>query len=166
MAIPSKKTVAKLRKLQAFLRAEPRRFDMEWWGLSVEDVEKFDGKAGHGGAISEAANTLKKQHPPCGTVACLAGSICIMQEIIKPEFLDEIPVYTFPSSTGEKAAEWLGLNFAAEAGKLFFTSDMDLMPHTGRWPGGFTKRYRKAKTPRQKVKVACERIDHYIETGE
>ena len=164
----TKKQIAKLERLKKFLRKEPRRFDMDWWGVKIKNIadlptlEKSYDLTGVGAAY----NTLAEQKPPCGTVACLAGNIAIMAKLIQPEQLQSRPgleednVYLFPPETAQMSANWLGIH---NYGKLFFTSDMS---HTSNcWSEKFSRAYRKAKTPKEKVEIACEVIDYYIKNG-
>jgi hypothetical protein len=73
-----------------------------------------------------------------------------------------VPTYYFGRDTEQKAAECLGLT-ENQAKKLFFFVSWN---YSHGWPTEFEAAYRKAKTQKSKVEVACRRIDHFIATGE
>jgi len=163
---PSKATIKKLRKLQEFIRKEPRRFDMSWWGTSVKNPEALKenplarlidqcGETNYDLSVP----TFLAQKPPCGTVACLAGSALMMAGKIKPKFSKvedgEIAVFDFGWDTPDVAAHYLGID---EDGQ-------ELLFHLEGWPDKLQDGFEDL-TPKRQVERACKRIDHYIETGE
>lgn len=128
-----------LRKLEKWIMAEPRRFDMRNW--------------------SGNQRIINKNKPPCGTVGCLAGMACHMQGYeLEPGSGD----VTAGDHISDLARAVLGLD-SEESDKLFFLPRM----HRGvefHWPASFATAYEKAKTPAAKVKVAVARIEHFIKT--
>jgi hypothetical protein len=146
-----------LRKIQKHILEEPRRLNMDGWGM-VFDME-------------DAA--IDKRVPPCGTAGCIAGTACIITGAIKPSriigrtyrntYTGGRPFWEFPDNTPDKARKALGLK-KEQAQRLFYMpdhiwSDIDL-----HWPKRFGTAYRKAKTPRGKARVTSRRIDHFIKT--
>lgn len=170
--VPNVETKAKLQQLKTFLREEPRRFAMDYWGISVKDLAVADKHAAERTFVyseqdmrvtADDFELIAKQRPPCGTVACLAGSIAIFAGLVKPHFADGYDVYTLTNNDARNAATWLGLDWM-EAKNLFYFKSMTA-DETG-WPENFRAAYKKAETPEEKVEVACSRIDHYSETGQ
>ena|ERR1700674_152666 len=161
---PSKETVKKLRKLQAFIRKEPRRFDMSCWGAAIKgSIEKLDpnkaaidqnGLENYGVSL----HIIADNNPPCGTVACLAGSVLMMAGLIKPKFIktkkDEVAVFDFGSKTPSRASDYLGIT-PDDENKLFYLDG---------WQARFSYAYWSLSN-KQQVERACKRLDHYIETG-
>lgn len=66
--------VEKMHAIGQAILAEPRRFNMELWGATVED------------GIDEA-NHAKTAKPPCGTVCCFAGEWALLHTNTPPEKL-------------------------------------------------------------------------------
>lgn len=181
--IPSAETVEKLRKLQKYILEEPKRFNLNFWGAHVdkthieEDVDDLDAKLGYDLA-GEDIKLIKQNYPPCGTVACLAGNVCVMEGTVQPDYIfetesgEKIDVYTFSMDTPELACKSLGIT-ESEGEKLFYLKnwshwieeDGDYI-RVG-WPEDFAAKL-KACTPGtpEYAQVAVERIDHYIKTGE
>lgn len=85
---------------------------------------------------------LSPTMPPCGTAACIAGWANLFTKY-------------FDESSSIHAQQVLGLD-ENEAESLFYDDN---------WPEPFRTRYQKAKTPKQRAKIACQRIDHLIKHG-
>jgi hypothetical protein len=163
---PSKATVKKLRKLQEFIRKEPRRFDMSWWGTAVKEPLKLAANPlavlidQHQDVNFDlSVRTFLAQKPPCGTVACLAGSALMMAGKIKPRFVktlgeEQVAVYDFGDETEDNATKYLGLP----------EGDNNLLFFVDQWPDRFSDGFEEL-TPKRQVERACKRIDYYIETG-
>jgi len=99
---------------------------------------KDDWKNGIGeGMVME---DLSCEMPPCKTASCIAGTANLL--------------------TGGRK-----LSSAVRARKVLGLGDQELF-HSGLWPYPFNQKYLEAKTPRQRAKIACARIDHLIKTGE
>lgn len=79
------------------------------------------------------------------TVACIAGWAAVLSGK-NPEY-DQVQ---------DEASELLGLSYT-KSQDLFFTPN---------WPEPFYTQYTKARSQKQRAKIACARIDHLIETGE
>lgn len=161
--IPSAETVKKLNQLKEYITKEPRRFNMSWWGVSAKPKTIELLEEGDDYYYEQLVDVLKKQQPPCGTVACLAGNCTIMAGLTKPTFDRDSAIYEFDDGTPLKAAKWLGLE-PEDASKLFYLSDWDYPEH---WPESFTNEYYEAEDDfAKRAEIACRRIDHFIKTGE
>lgn len=71
------KTINKLQKVLEYIKEEPKRLDMGVWGLRLNPSDKFlklkltqDSPATAMSSVSEL--------PPCGTAACLAGTVVLL----------------------------------------------------------------------------------------
>lgn len=84
----------------------------------------------------------------CGSSACIAGWAVFLASG-KRKLPDG-----GPRSTWDEAKKLLGLHNAAS---LFISDD---------WPERFRSQYCNAKTPKGRARVAANRIDHFIKTGE
>lgn len=154
-------TVQRLRKLQKYILEEPKRFNLDTWGeiANPKYYKKIKDRYG----VSE----VTKQKPPCGTVGCIAGSLCVIGKMVKPTVvmkdLEGTETYMFPSNTPEMAADYLGLSLS-DAKKLFFLQSWG--SPIG-WPEEYDKMLRN-HNPGTKgyAKVAVARIEHFIKTGE
>ena len=166
--IPSAETIVKLRKLQQYILEEPKRFNLTFWGAHVDP--KYQDKT-----VEELRDLLvfelsrsvikdiKDASPPCGTVACLAGNVCVMEGIIKPVDDMHQDAYVFSEETPSLACKALGID-EQEGEKLFYLHDWT--DHGG-WPQEFEFRLEAATPGTQKyAQVAVDRIEHYIQTGE
>lgn len=136
-----KLNVRLLRRIQKHILKEPRRFFMGWFFAIAE------GKNWQRNLFTDFVHDLSKQIPPCGTAACIAGWANILTGTTVSE-----------SASPERAARELGLETKNEDYVYLFSDK--------RWPQPFNEKYSKAKTPRQRAKIACARIDHLIKTGE
>ena len=171
--LPSKKTIEKLRKLEAYILEEPKRFNLNLWG-EIANPKKYKE------IIAECSYPedydILQQKPSCGAVGCIAGDACILFGKIKPskviKELDwELGVYTFPDNTYRLAQEVLGLT-ENQALSLFLLKswswkfDDEGNDYVG-WPNKFAKRLEKYKPGTKKyAQVAVDRIEHFIRTGE
>lgn len=136
-ATKPKLNVKLLRKIQKHILEEPRRFMMASYV-----------RWGKPGARIPREQRLPDQShifPACGTTACIAGWANILS--------GEPP---YRAADPRLAVKRLGIK-AEQAVPLF----ADLA-----WPDPFRDRYRKAKTPAQRAKIATERIEHLISYGE
>lgn len=127
--------VKKLRKLQKWILAEPKRFDMATW-------------------VSTALE--KERKPSCGTVGCLAGMACHMEGYdIHSMSFTQIP---------RQACEILGLDMDQEV-RLFYLDSLQILRFGGKnWPSKFDIAYFQAKTLKGRARVAVRRINHLIKT--
>lgn len=129
--------VGLLRKVQKFLLAEPRRFDMEEGIVLSMDAE----------------NIL--ENPPCGTACCIAGATYIVaSKIKKPERMrvDWCEVKS-------RAELSLGIS-DKQAASLFYIPSIHSTIRG--WAPEFEKAYLKAKTPLQRAKVGVAVIEDFI----
>ena len=164
-------TVKKLRKLQRYILAEPKRIHMDDWGIHVDPKDKTtlkNLKENYGAAVGgDLLSTLLVKNPPCGTMACAAGNLCIIGGLINPqaELRDSgEPYYYFDSNTPELAAEYLGIDEEV-AGRLFYFKGW--ASEDNGWPKEFEDRLNKHNPGTLGyAKVVVARIEHFIKTGE
>lgn len=158
----SQKTEKVLRKIIAYLEEEPKRLEMGHWGIILpEGTVQVDG-----------VEDQSQPAPPCGTVACVAGT-CLLVSKTGIDFLKEYGAIKkqgsteyihFPNSSPEKAASILGIS-EEKASSLFYFKNWPAGKANG-WPFKFSKRYMKAKTPRGRFLATKARIENFIATGE
>jgi hypothetical protein len=162
----SKKAVALLRKVQAAITEEPNRLVMGSWGIQ---------RLGQKFVVTSDYNPKKQEKrtlPACGTVGCIAGwtAICGLPKKEVPSItINGIEMVNVSEidDVEKKAIDLLGLD-SKQAQRLFFLRSWPIVQSFGyeSWPEEFDKAYGKAKTAKERAKVACERIDHFIATGE
>lgn len=125
-----------LRKIKKHILAEPRRFVM--WAWLREKETSGDT------FTSDANDNRQVKFAKCGTAACIAGWTCILAG-------DK-----HPYDHEESARELLEVD--EQQSKSLFILD--------RWPEEFRYPYQKAVGQRTMVKIAANRIEHFIKTGE
>jgi hypothetical protein len=135
--------VRKLRKLQKWILAEPRRYRQDWWGWTGNSL------------------AIQEQNPPCGTVACLAGNTALMEGYKAPSQINgRFECMISPRGATVRidrtAKRILGLT-EDQRDRLF-----GIGPHS--WPAKLWFEYRAAKTLEERAAVAVRRIDHFIKT--
>lgn len=123
-----------LRKVQKFLLAEPRRFDMGSW------VE-----------LAEQADILRR--PPCGTACCIAGAAFLIDKKIEVK----------GALNNDKVLYGDILGGASRALKIDDRQE-NLLFFVGWWPRKFQVAYNSAKTPLARAKAGVARINHFIKT--
>jgi len=130
--------VRKLRKLQKWILAEPRRFHMAFW------------------AVGGKHHLVAKQNPPCGTVACLAGNACLMEGLaLTPMAEDKSDLELAEHDCiSDKAMEILGLDELQQ--KALF--------HVDNWPMNFAEEYNSADDCIEGADITARRIEHFIKT--
>ena len=168
--IPSVYTIEKLRKLQQFILEEPRRFNLSFWGAHIgpEDIKEdcFDlaDQLDDLGVIH--VEEIQNQYPPCGTVACLAGNVCVMEGVVKPDRIlpGKLEIYSFDEDTPRIARLALGIS-ENDAERLFYLRSFGFRDLG--WPEEFERRVLNCTPGTKKyAQVAVDRIEHYIKTGE
>ena len=82
-------------EVKAYLRAEPRRFDMSDW------VADYNGEP--------------EEAPPCGTTCCIAGAVLMVKGLIKNEY-----DWRSTDAPAKTAADLLGIN---DSDNLFYSSN-------------------------------------------
>lgn len=159
-----------LLRVLKYMKQEPDRINMHAWGSIVQDGQKDLG--------------LPKKHktPPCGTTACLAGSVLLVtkkgNEYLKREGLtkkdiseDTTYVY-FPFETKEIAEKILGITDEQSQNLFLFKNmgayhfDKDGEYVAAGWPTQFSAQYNKASTGAQRYQAVKDRVLHFIKTGE
>lgn len=137
--------VEKLRKLQQWIRDEPRRYHQDSWG-------------------ERGSRMVEELNPPCGTVACLGGSACLM-EGYEPDLTGgcrTFSMFIISVVEGEVrlehayklAKDILGLTYR-QADKLFDAGALG-------WSYRARSFYRNATTQEARVEAACMAIDDLI----
>ena len=142
----SAKAVKQLRKLEKYILAEPRRFNMRAW------VE------GH------ATSVFRRQKPPCGIVGCLGGNAIVMEgHDLTYDDSRRVLIDGRMTSVEPMARRILGLDLD-QADRLFYVHSMQPAAKYA-WPEKFDKAYRKAGSMKARARVAVARIEHFIATG-
>lgn len=90
------------------------------------------------------------ERPPCGTMACIGGWATALSGKERDSYLG-----------WDVAMRLLGLT-REQADRLFDTVEKGT--DLNKWPKKFVTAYLKAKTPRDRARVAVRRIDHFIKT--
>lgn len=142
----NKNEIRLLRKVQKFLIAEPRRFNMRYGVMDVNDVSDD--------------NVFDKmlENPPCGTACCIAGAAYVVATCTR------LKNTTIP---------WMsiihGINVAAQVRferdifrKLFYTKRQHDAVQA--WPAFYEDAYFDAKTPLERACIGVARIEHFIAT--
>lgn len=138
---PKKLNVKLLRKIQKHITEEPRRFFMSGLRVKAKNETKWADYA-----ASFARSDLSPTMPSCGTAACIAGwALTLSNKRMGYSALD-------------RAGDLLGLPAKYFGYDHVFVAD--------KWPEPFYRRWQDARTPKQRAKIACARIDHLIKTGE
>jgi hypothetical protein len=139
-----KLNVGLLRKIQKYIMAEPRRFTMGTYHFRALDASDWKHEFIY-------YKDMSKSMPPCRTAACIAGWAGILSADKK--FRDAIRAHELL----RLPKNWLSNGFVHPRNHpLFFAEN---------WPSQFYKAYNTSKTPRERAKVACDRIDYLIKTG-
>lgn len=132
-----------LRKIQAHITEEPRRFFMDWFEVHGNSTAGWFFK------WRDLASTV----PSCGTAACIAGWANGLTGARQGDW-DDL----------ERAMNKLGIEEDWRKGSKNTT--FNYVIDFNYWPSPYAARYGKARTPKMRAKVACQRIDHLIATGE
>lgn len=140
MPAKPKLNVRLLRKIQRHILEEPRRFAMSISALHGEPGTALDNYCFSDG---DEPGTF----PACGTVGCLAGWANILTGARKGN-----------EDSIARAAKQIGVKSTPswEDHPLFFAPN---------WPAPFARKYRKAKTPKTRAKIASARIEYLIKEG-
>lgn len=156
----SEKTEKILRKVLDYIKQEPRRLQMGVWGQILPE----------GTDTVEGADDANQPAPPCGTVACLAGT-CLLVTKAGTDFLEQNGAVKtrgnkhyvdFPPGTPEEAMRILGIS-ESKAKKLFYFSEWSF--EGGCWPVKYSKKYMEATTPKGRYLASKARVEHFIRTG-
>jgi hypothetical protein len=133
-----------LRTIQRHILAEPKRFRMLDW---IEKQTPTD-------PTYIADDSERVSFPKCGTVACIGGWAVLLSK-------------KKPSETGYegyRAAKILGLNRPTGIIDRAASVDSERLFFTDVWPIDFAVKFRLAKTPEGRARIAAKRIDHFIAT--
>ncbi len=118
--------------IPAILREQGRGFNMQQWratGLPIGESLKFDDVA--------------RNIPPCGTVACIGGTITMIEGR-----------NTFQSyGATVELGKLIGLTHSQASG-LFYNWDSGSSKYG--WPSKYRKQFEKATTPLEKAEVAAK----------
>lgn len=129
-----------LRQVKRHIQEEPKRLNMSEWGTL-------------------ALYLPKNRRPACGTVACIAGWACLLNqpELIGVSRKNKQKVRTFVQlmfNASGIAQALLGLT-PDEGGRLF---------HVTNWPEEFKYQYWNAEQSASEAKITAARIEHFIKT--
>jgi hypothetical protein len=133
-----------LRKVKAYILAEPRRLDMDVVGVIAQGGDA----------------------PPCGTVGCIAGWAGLLALTVVPKN-PEARVDRMSWIRGQDALHLTD----AQANRLFREPSKAGdevynmgVAYSASWPARFARRYVRASRPATRAKITAERIDHFIKT--
>lgn len=131
-----------LRKIKRHILAEPLRFMMATWiRRKFRGFGSFTGDGGKRQGFAE-----------CGTAACIGGWAVILSKISD----SDINMHS-GSDIMSKASALLELS-SSQAPRLFLTDY---------WPQPFRHDYNSQNTtPKTRARIAADRIEHLIKTGE
>lgn len=138
-----------LQRLKKTLKAQPARFNMSFWGVSAREA-KEDGDMDF------------LEVPPCKTQACMAGEICIQEGLAKVLKKGGLVLKNRSGSFFHDARVAADLT-ETQAQNLFYFKQWNDGLHG--WPTKFEAAYDSAQNPKDRVKVAIARLDHFIKTG-
>jgi hypothetical protein len=139
-----------LRKIQKYITAVPARYDQN------EILAKGTPGTRHGYLWD--LNT-KQLFPECGTIGCIAGwAVTLYRGQIKRD-LDKLG-YLGSAQRLLKLDDDQAIRLFSAINDRNDRNDWD----TDVWPPKFVEAYNKAKTFKQRAKVASLRIDHFIKT--
>lgn len=147
----TKKTINLLRKVEKQILDEPRRLDMNQWGITNEPNEQF---------------------PACKTQGCIAGWTCMLSDkglwkslVQKSRSGDyterRLDMFLPGFVPSEKAAKLLNLT-EKQADNLFYFKLWK--SGVSGWPEKYSNAYDKAKTPAGRARATVNRIEHFIKT--
>ena len=128
-----------LRKVARHILAEPKRYDQNTIIRTGEPGEGYKDT----------------KFPPCGTVACIGGWITLLAYKRRPRSLESLNF--------KRLAKIVGVKYE-QIDKLcsYVWNDNE----DDGWPEKFRVAYERATTPRQRARIAANRIEHFIKTGE
>jgi hypothetical protein len=182
MSIPNQETCAKIDKLITYLREEPRRNNMDFWGLKIdpnlklEDLKLGDYLEGFVEYSTQLETyvddgmleALIDQKPPCGAVHCMAGGCLISAGLVNPTFRRGIEFYEFEPNTPVRAREYLGIS-GEDGCKLFFLKSWSKYwkGELVGWPESFETALAQTDPGSPEYTEVCvSRLVHYKQTGD
>jgi hypothetical protein len=130
-----------LRRVARHILAEPLRYEQNEIICKLQPTDR---------------TYMGRKLPLCRTVACIGGWLELLGGRRRRPGPGEALSYSW-------GARKLGVT-TEQYGDLVQYTDQD-HPHYG-WPDQFAARYNRAKSPLAKVRIANERIEHFIRTGE
>lgn len=140
----SKTSIRKINRMIAAVLAEPKLYDQNTFGATLDD---------------------RKKSTICNTVCCAAGWAVFLEnrslysKMMKIQLREDED--DFPSWEDE-ALKALGLEIVA--GGNYDNSDSTLFGATSQWPDPFCDDYHAATTPKQRAKVFAARWRKFIES--
>src|SRR3954471_17554706 len=152
-----------LRKVQQYILAEPKRFNLDIWGMTV-DPDFYEELMEDAEGYEENKQMLLGSRPPCGAVGCIAGNICIVNgDIVPSKQWNGTEIYEFPYDTLKLAALASGVD-KDQARKLFYLIPWGYSDDAGNpvgWPKEFEERLNNATVGTfEYAQVAVDRIEH------
>ena len=133
--------IRRLREVKQHILAEPDRLMMRAWSFRTYGGVMYDSLKGYG-LVGDAPVKLK---PPCGTAACIAGWVCLLDSLFEPTF------GRGSSPDGWKAAKLLGSD-EDTMWQLFMVSN---------WPQRLQDKFATINL-RQRASAAGEAIELFI----
>ena len=152
-----------LRKVQKYILEEPKRFDLEFWGASI-DPKEFANLDQYASAVEHCLAELR---PPCGAIGCIAGNTLIVAGAIKPKELHGKNLFEFGPDTLEKAAKLLKIDNDS-AKRLFYLKEWGQCANGEviGWPEPFASELSQSEPgTKEYAQTTSARIDHFIATN-
>lgn len=131
-------------------------------------------------AIRRRPSSYRQDRWHCGTAMCLAGQAAMMSGLVTR--VKKHPVYDEMTPVVKRGFGPVIARFVRHGGTFFLylpewpalgavalgisaSSAERLFSGPNSWPEPFRSRYTSQPRLRDRAQVACERIDHFIETG-
>lgn len=145
--------IEKMKKLKEFVLAEPRRFDQNDWMrvLREDDVEY----------------TWREDAPPCGTVACLAGSACLMEgwvPILDDNSFNGFTNFVTKENSEARSIKSLGASILGlEPDDIYDISYNFFRGDGSGWSRENHHAYNQARNATERAQAAANEIDRLIQ---
>lgn len=125
-----------LRQVKRIILDEPKRLYMTTWIYTALEGES--------------------ERPPCGTLGCIAGWAALLDSGGADNLNKAKDAIRGKGESVAKVAKKALELGVGQANRLFYLPG---------WPRHFHHSYVSAKTPKERAKIAAERIDKFIATG-
>lgn len=139
-----------LQKVKAHILEEPRRLNMDNWGITRTRYNDTFGRDKVKDTYAESCPVY--EFPPCNTVGCIAGWTAMLSGI-EPDnatLIVDNAIVLLGLSDGTS-----GDNDPLSYGKLFYPTQ---------WDGNWGKTYAASTSVEGKAQVVADYIDYFIET--
>lgn len=131
------------------------RFNMKFFGISV--LERADLAFHVEGMLEE---------PVCHTQSCLAGEALLANGVAYIPKTGGIAIHDtslYGADIENAAVHVLGLSYGESQNLFFFKKWTD--DGIGGWPEDFEEAYMRVATPAQRLQVAIDRVQFFLDTG-